>query len=148
MGQPWVHVGSTLGQPSVMSLPISARFSLILLDSQMKVRDRRHFFHEIVEFPIGKRHFRVRGWSGAFWEPLERKKDKTKCIYTIYNPLHRSDLEISAKNHPTFWWNEQISFHFIPFFLMNLAIFRRMFHQILPEFHGSALKMADILKCW
>ena len=37
--------------------------------------------YEIVIFPIRKRHFRVRGWSGAFWEPLERKKEKTKCIY-------------------------------------------------------------------
>ena len=38
--------------------------------------------YEIVIFPIRKRHFRVRGWSGAFSEPLERKKDKTKCSYS------------------------------------------------------------------
>ena len=37
--------------------------------------------YEIVIFPIRKRHFRVRGWSGAFSEPLEIKKDKTKCSY-------------------------------------------------------------------
>ena len=35
----------------------------------------------MVNFPIRKRDFRVRGWSGAFWEPLGRKKEKTKCIY-------------------------------------------------------------------
>ena len=45
---------------------------------------------------------------GAFFSILE--------IYRIYNPLHRSDLKISAKNSSNFWWNEQISFHFIPFF--------------------------------
>ena len=38
--------------------------------------------YEIVIFPIRKRHFRVRGWSGAFSEPLERKKEKTKCSYS------------------------------------------------------------------
>ena len=48
----------------------------------MKDRDRRQFFDEMVDFPIVKRHFRVRGWSGAFWELLERKKDKTKCSYS------------------------------------------------------------------
>ena len=37
----------------------------------------------MVDFPIRKREFRVCGWSGAFWEPLERKKEKTKCIYKI-----------------------------------------------------------------
>ena len=36
----------------------------------------------MVDFPIRKRDFRVRTWSGAFWEPLERKKEKTKCIYS------------------------------------------------------------------
>ena len=35
----------------------------------------------MVDFPIRKQDFRVRGWSGAFSEPLERKKDKTKCSY-------------------------------------------------------------------
>ena len=34
--------------------------------------------YEIVIFPIRKRHFRVRGWSGAFSEPLERKKENSK----------------------------------------------------------------------
>ena len=36
----------------------------------------------MVDFPIRKWDFRVCGWSGAFWEPLERKKKKTKCIYS------------------------------------------------------------------
>ena len=35
----------------------------------------------MVDFPIRKQDFRVRGWSGAFWEPQERKKEKTKCSY-------------------------------------------------------------------
>ena len=35
----------------------------------------------MVDFPIRKWDFRVCGWSGTFWEPLERKKEKTKCIY-------------------------------------------------------------------
>ena len=43
--------------------------------------------YEIVIFPIRKRHFRVRGWSGAFSEPLERKKDKTKCSFSIFRDL-------------------------------------------------------------
>ena len=37
----------------------------------------------MVDFPIRKRDFRVRSWSGAFWEPQERKKEKTKCSYTF-----------------------------------------------------------------
>ena len=49
--------------------------------------------YEIVIFPIRKRHFRVRGWSGAFSEPLERKKDKTKCSYKICILLHPSNLK-------------------------------------------------------
>ena len=36
----------------------------------------------MVDFPIRKRDFRVRSWSGAFWEPQERKKEKTKCSYS------------------------------------------------------------------
>ena len=43
---------------------------------------------EMVDFPIRKRDFRVRAWSGAVWEPQERKKEKTKCSYKIYVPLH------------------------------------------------------------
>ena len=53
--------------------------------------------YEIVIFPIRKRHFRVRGWSGAFSEPLERKKDKTKCSYKICILLHLWDPK--CKNH-------------------------------------------------
>ena len=66
----------------------------------------------------------------------------------MYNPLHRSALEILAKNRPNFWWNEHFSFRFIPFFRMNLAIFLKNVHQIWPEFNGNAQKMADIPKCW
>ena len=100
-GQRWVNLRSTFGQPSVMSLAISARFSLILLDSQMKVRDRRHFFHEIVDFPIRKRHFRVRGWSGAFWEPLDRKKKRDNQMY-LQNYVAKFSKFLKkkiAKNH-------------------------------------------------
>ena len=63
----------------------------------MKDRDRREFFDEMVDFPIGKRHFRVRGWSGAVWELLERKKEKTKCSYKTNTLLHRSYLEFLQK---------------------------------------------------
>ena len=69
-GVRWVYVGCTFG--NVPSHP--PRFLLILPDSQMNRRKEKHFFYKIVNFPIRKRHFRVRGWSGAFWEPLERKK--------------------------------------------------------------------------
>ena len=81
LGQRWVNPRSTLGQRWVSSLAIAGRFSLILRDSSIKTEDRRTCISQMVDFPIGKRDFRVRTWSGAFWEPLERKKEKTKCIY-------------------------------------------------------------------
>ena len=86
-GLPTPNLRSTLGQPSVIgqrsvsSLAIAGRFSLILPDSSIKTEDRRTCISQMVDFPIRKRDFRVRSWSGAFWEPLERKKEKTKCIY-------------------------------------------------------------------
>ena len=81
LGQPWVNLGSTLGQRSVSSLAISDRFSLILQVSSIETEDKRTCVCKMVDFPIRKWDFRVCGWSGAFWEPLERKKEKTKCIY-------------------------------------------------------------------
>ena len=36
----------------------------------------------MVDFPKRKWDFRGRSWSGAFWEPQERKKEKTKCSYS------------------------------------------------------------------
>ena len=81
LGQPSVNPRSTFGQRSVSSLAIAGRFSLILPDSSIKTEDRRTCISQMVDFPIRKRDFRVRTWSGAFWEPLERKKEKTKCIY-------------------------------------------------------------------
>ena len=50
----------------------------------------------MVDFPIRKRDFRVRSWSGAFWEPQERKKEKTKCSYKIDIPFDRSNLKNSV----------------------------------------------------
>ena len=97
LGQPSVNPRSTLGQRSVSSLAIAGRFSLILPDSSIKTEDRRTCISQMVDFPIRKRDFRVRTWSGAFWEPLERKKEKTKCIYKICNPSHRSKFKIFAK---------------------------------------------------
>ena len=35
----------------------------------------------MVDFTTRKRHFGVVGYFGAFSEPLERKKEKTKCSY-------------------------------------------------------------------
>ena len=96
LGQPWVNVGSTFGQPTVSSLAIAGRFSLILPDSSIKTEDRRTCISQMVDFPIGKRDFRVRTWSGAFWEPLERKKEKTKCIYKICIPLLRCKLKFAV----------------------------------------------------
>ena len=81
LGQPSVNPRSTLGQRSVSSLAISDRFSLILQVSSIETEDKRTCVCKMVDFPIRKWDFRVCGWSGAFWEPLERKKEKTKCIY-------------------------------------------------------------------
>ena len=81
LGQRWVNVRSTFGQRSVSSLAISDRFSLILQVSSIETEDKRTCVCKMVDFPIRKWDFRVCGWSGAFWEPLERKKKKTKCIY-------------------------------------------------------------------
>ena len=94
LGQPSVNLGSTLGRRWVSSLAIAGRFSLILPDSSIKTEDRRTCISQMVDFPIGKRDFRIRTWSGAFWEPLERKKEKTKCIYKIHKALHRSKFKI------------------------------------------------------
>ena len=96
-GQPWVNLGSTLGQRSVSSLAISDRFSLILQVSSIETDDKRTCVCKMVDFPIRKWDVRVCGWSGAFWEPLERKKEKTKCIYKIFTLSHRSELKISRK---------------------------------------------------
>ena len=98
-GQRWVNPRSTLGQPSVSSLAISGRFSLILPDCSIMTDNTRKCISEMVDFPIRKQDFRVRGWSGAFWEPQERKKEKTKCSYKNIIPLHRSKFNILANFH-------------------------------------------------
>ena len=76
-----MYLGCTYGVRCVSSLAISAQFSLILPDLQMKSRDRRNFFYKMVDFTIRKRDFRVRGWSGASWESLERKKKRGNQMY-------------------------------------------------------------------
>ena len=96
-GQRSVNVRSTFGQPSVTSQDIAGRFSLILPDSSIKTEDRWTCISQMVDFPTRKGDFRVRSWSGAFWEPQERKKEKTKCSYNICNPSHRSKFKILAK---------------------------------------------------
>ena len=101
-GQPWVNLGSTFGQPSVFSLAISARFSLILPDSQMKNRDRRYFFHEIVDFPIGKQHFWVCWWSGAFSEPLERKKRQNQMFLQDLHSFAPLQIQICSLSNLQF----------------------------------------------
>ena len=55
--------------------------------------------YEIVIYPKRKRHSRVRGWSRAFWEPLERKKKKTKCIY-IYSRPYRGEKKCAHFSSP------------------------------------------------
>ena len=99
LGQRWVNLRSTYGQPAVSSLAIAGRFSLILPDSSIKTEDRRTCISQMVDFPIRKRDFRVRTWSGAFWEPLERKKEKTKCIYKIRTLLSRFKFTICRFHH-------------------------------------------------
>ena len=119
-GLPTPNVGSTYGQGWVSSLAIAGRFSLILPDSSIKTEDRRTCISQMVDFPIRKRDFRVRSWSGAFWEPLGRKKEKTKCIYKILIPLHRFTLK------------------YLSIFVFNFAIFSTKFHhflRILNQFH-------------
>ena len=103
LGQPWVKVRSTLGQPSVSSLAIAGRFLLILPDSSIKTEDRRTCISEMVDFPIRKRDFLVRAWFGALWEALERKNEETTCIYKIYTLVHRSNLRIFRKFRQHFW---------------------------------------------
>ena len=98
-GLPTPDVGSTLGQRWVSSLAISGRFSLILQVSSIKTEDKRTCICKMVDFPIRKWDFRVCGWSGAFWEPLERKKEKTKCIYKISIPSHLSKFKFYRFSH-------------------------------------------------
>ena len=45
----------------------------------------------MVDFPIRKRDFRVRAWSGAFWEPQERKKERERlnCLTSPDPPKSR-----------------------------------------------------------
>ena len=81
-GQPRVNVRSTYGQPTVFSLAISGRFSLILPDCSIKTENTRTCISELIDFPIRKWDFRVRGWSGAFWEPQMRKKKRKPNVPT------------------------------------------------------------------
>ena len=129
LGQPTVNVRSTYGQPSVSSLAISGRFSLILQVSSIKTEDKRTCICKMVDFPIRKWDFRVCGWSGAFWEPLERKKEKTKCIYKILIPLHRSTLKYLS----IFRFYFCNFLHQISSFFANFESISRVFEQILMK---------------
>ena len=84
----------------------------------MKDRDRREFFDEMVDFPIGKWHFWVRGWSGAVWELLEKKKDKTKCSYKSNTLLRRSNLKTLQKLDKVFAERWKCTF------FINFIVFR------------------------
>ena len=97
LGLPTLDVRSTLGQRWVSSLAISGRFSPILPVYSIETEDKRTCVCKMVDFPIRKWDFRVCGWSGAFWEPLERKKEKTKCsgkIYFSFPPHQPRNLKI------------------------------------------------------
>ena len=48
----------------------------------MKGRDGRLCFYEMVDFPKRKRPSRGPWVVLTLWEPLERKKEKTKCSYS------------------------------------------------------------------
>ena len=103
-----MYLRCTYGVRWVSSLAISARFSLILPDLQMKSRDRRNFFYKMVDFPIRKRDFRVRGWSGASWEPLERKREETKCIYSRPYRTKKSASTFLLPKKKNIWWRATI----------------------------------------
>ena len=81
---PTPDLGSTFGQPWVSSLAISDRFSLILQVSSIETDDKRTCVYKMVDFPIRKWDFRVCGWSGAFWEALERKKRENQMYLQNY----------------------------------------------------------------
>ena len=68
----------------------------------METEDRRTCISEMVDFPIGKRDFQVRAWSGAFWEPLKRKKRENQMYLQnlhSFAPLE-SKWKKPWKNHP------------------------------------------------
>ena len=52
----------------------------------------------MVDFPKRKKDFRVRTWSGACWEPLERKKrnpnvfTRLSLVRTAQNPKFQQKL--------------------------------------------------------
>ena len=144
LGQPTVNLRSTYGQGWVSSLAIAGRFSLILPDSSIKTEDRRTCISQMVDFPIRKRDFRVRSWSGAFWEPQERKKEKTKCSYKICNPLHRSRFKILEKNLQTFSY---FSSEFYVEFCKNRYFqhFYRTFNWFWWNFVGISWSILEIL---
>ena len=140
-GQPSVNPRSTLGQRWVSSLAIAGRFSLILPDSSIKTEDRRTCISQMVDFPIRKRDFRVRSWSGAFWEPQERKKKRKPNVPTRFAFLctaPNSNLQFFAPLIFTIFRDLQDVHSFAPlqiqkickFCQNNCAIFRKI-SQIL-----------------
>ena len=57
-----------------MSLAISGRFLVIFAELMMTRTSRRHFFHEMVDFPIRKRYFGGRVRKEHSGRPLGEKK--------------------------------------------------------------------------
>ena len=79
----------------------------------------------MVDFTTRKRHFGVVGYFGAFSEPLERKKDKTKCSYKIYTLLHHSEFKMSTNYLLFFLFPKKIPC----VFLFEFAIVRANFDE-------------------
>ena len=88
-----------MGQPWISSLAIAGRFLFILPDSSIKTEDRRTCISQMVDSPKRKQDFRVRTWSGAFWEPLERKKKRKPNVFTRFAILCTAP---NSKNYKQF----------------------------------------------
>ena len=88
------------------------------------------------------------GFSGLWvvWSllgaPGEKKKEKTKCIYKICIPLHRSESKNSRKfrQHFAFFW---LKFSKIS---IRISVFHTDFHEISSEFHENFTEFQQISK--
>ena len=150
MGQPWVNVGSTFGQRSVFSLAISGRFSLILQVSSIKTEDKTTCICKMVDFPIRKWDFRVCGWSGAFWEPLERKKRENQMYLQdihAFAPLRTQDFSKIATCFSWIYRNFSRFCRISIKFYKILTKFRQNFTRISPKFQRRNTRPTCAERC-
>ena len=134
VGQPTVNLGSTLGQRSVISLPISGRFSRILLEFRVKQKDYMACWYEMIDFPIGKQHFRGSSLIGAPWEPPGRKKRGSQMfLQDLRIFASRRSQNFSKKSPEILARMNWSSFHSSRK-SMNFVIFLLNVDEILSEF--------------